>query len=135
MKYNTVAHPLIPFTALQSIRALCFITLSICFGLFFFIKVTQGLHFYSFHSLGLSTAAFFFLFVEFGKERCYQEREKKVRDDPKLENKKETKNYWTWGVFFYSLAFPMTFVNYFLYVVGLGNQTSIRQDIFINIAT
>jgi hypothetical protein len=39
--FNTVSKTLlINFTALQSIRALCFITLSITFGIFFFIKVT-----------------------------------------------------------------------------------------------
>ena len=39
--FNTVSNTLlINFTALQSIRALCFITLSITFGIFFFIKVT-----------------------------------------------------------------------------------------------
>ena len=39
--FNTVSNTLlINFTALQTIRALCFITLSITFGIFFFIKVT-----------------------------------------------------------------------------------------------
>ena len=79
-KYNTVAEVLfIPFTALQSVRALCFIALSICLGVFFFIKVTTGFHFYSFHSLLVTTIAFFFLFVEFGKQKCYQKREENAQ--------------------------------------------------------
>lgn len=71
-KYNTVAEVLfIPFTALQSVRAVCFIALSICLGIFFFIKVTTGFHFYSFHTLLITTVAFFFLFIEFGKQKCF----------------------------------------------------------------
>jgi hypothetical protein len=79
----------------------------------------------------LSTIAFFFLFVEFGKEKCYQYRE----SHPTKENTRYNSDQWTWGVFFYSIAFPMTIVNYYLYVVGIGNETSLKQDILINIAT
>lgn len=103
-------------------------------GIYFFIKVTQGFHFYSFHSLIITTVTFFFLFFEFGKQKCFQLRVK----DPSLgKNTVERSDRWTWGVFFYSLAFPMAIVNNFIFFVNYrgDEKTSISEDVKLNIAT
>ena len=133
-EFNFVANTrILHFTMLQMIRALSFVTLLVCSGLFFFIKVTQGIHFYSFHALITTTITFFFMFIEFGKEKCYQLRY--LNPESNGVNMKARSLSWTWGVFFYSLAFPMTIVNNFIYFVNFGGKTSVAHDIKVNIAT
>jgi hypothetical protein len=49
----------------------------------------------------------------------------------------EKHDSWSWGVFFYSIAFPMSIVNNFIFFVpfrGFGT-TTIEKDMYINLAT
>jgi hypothetical protein len=69
------------------------------------------------------------MFFDFGRHKCFQMRHL----NPALgKNTVERSDEWTWGIFFYSLAFPMAIVNNLINFIpfrGTGPfKTSLMDD-------
>ena len=119
------------------------ISISVCY---FYIFVRSSPVFYNFSALVTTTLAFFFLFVDSGKQKCYQQRVDPADANHKYDFDDEKKKHTRWmlGVFLYSIGLPMTLVSNFIYFVPFnaawGGQSNddgyrtVRDDINMNIA-
>mmetsp|Transcript_2733 Transcript_2733/g.4659 ORF Transcript_2733/g.4659 Transcript_2733/m.4659 type:complete len:220 (-) Transcript_2733:884-1543(-) len=141
LEYNTVCwtslcwerHRHFWFFLMQLSRMLCFLVLMICSIVYFYIFVRNTPIYFNFYPLIFSTIAFYFLFVGTGKQMVYQKNVKRQIVTKNKHNREERRPVidfndpnlkqdggWLWGVFFYSIAFPLSLVSAFVYNTNLN---------------
>lgn len=104
-----------------------FLVLTLCTAIYFYIQVRYSFNFYQFHVLVITTLAFLFLFVEGGKQKCFQLREQHpgkypdVNEYKGIQKEDQKADQWVWGVVFYSIAVPTAVVSNFIYFVPFNH--------------
>ena len=114
--YNTIVETtFVPFWVMQLFRLLSFLSLIICSGAYMYIYVRASVLYIQSFALLFTAFAFYFLFINSGKQKCYQIRCSESRFNVNYDDPEKKQDRWLIGVFLYGISFPLALVTNFMY--------------------